>query len=408
MPRPTRKLNPPVVVTELGISSLGIARSLGKRGVHVIGIDSKLSNYGALSKYCTPVFCTNVNNSALIETLLNLGKAIDQKAVLMPASDMTVAIISKHRRDLNQFYNFVLPSNEVIATLSNKRLFHEFALKNGFCVPQTLFTNSPQEVKIVAETIAFPCVIKPQVRDECWYQRVPGENKVILASTKSEYFRIIKQYDICDIPLIVQEWIHGSDPDVYFCLAYMNKNCRPLAVFTGKKVRQHPIETGVTSMAQSLWHPFIAQESLRLLELCRCQGFCSVEFKFCHRDKVYKITEPTIGRPDLQEALSVKAGVDIHYIAYLDAIGIDCRATSTFKQRVKWICEPMEIYSLPHYLKLKRCRLRDLVSSYAGPRSYALMDLDDFKPFLLFFVNEIKRKFRSFYRRSFLSTTLKL
>ena len=125
---------------------------------------------------------------------------------------------------------------------------------------------------------------------------------------------IIDQYGISDIPLVIQEWIEGDDTDLYFCLMYINKNSRPLAVCTGKKLRQHPHLAGTLSVAEAVWIEEVAEESLKLLTPSGCKGFCSVEFKYSKVNGKFYVIEPTIGRADSQEGMSVMAGIDIPYI----------------------------------------------------------------------------------------------
>ena len=389
----TNNSNPNAVVTELGIAGLSIVRSLGKKGIPVIGIDSKLTNYGALSKYCKPVFCRNVNDYSLVETLLNLGKNLDHKAVLFPASDLSALIISEHRDELEEFYLFVLPPREVIETLMNKRMFHQFAVKYGLPVPNTIFSYNAEQLKQAASNISYPCVIKPQIRDDYWFQHVPLEYKVIFIPSENEYLRVFSRYDIADRPLIIEEWIHGKDDDVYFCLTYIDRDYNPLAIFTGKTVRLYPTLTGYYTLAESHWDSFVAEESLKLLRLSGCKGLCSVEFKFCHKHKTFKITEPTVARVDMQESMATACGIDIPYIAYLDATGVKQVPSSDFKTGVKWICETVEIYSVRRYLKEKG--VKQLLSTYSGKRAYALMNVDDPLPFIHFITGILRKKISS-------------
>lgn len=380
---------PVAVVVELGVNGLGIIRSLGKRGIPVIGIDSE-SDYASSSKYCKTIYCKNVNDYSLVETLLTIGRSLKTKGVLFCASDLSLLIVSRYREELENYYSFVLPPHDVIDTLLNKMLFYQFAQKHQFSVPKTIETNNKKEVEESAHILSFPCVIKPQIRDSYWCEHVP--EKVLYVKSPEKYSYLFSNYQIYDRPLIIQEWIEGNDEDVYFCLAYINRNLEPLATFTGRKIRQYPPLTGVTSVAQGIKEPFIEQESLRLLRLAGCVGICSVEYKFCKKEKLYKITEPTVGRTDLQEALSVKSGIDIPYIAYLDALGKNLKPTRIFIEGLKWINETLEIYHISNQLKLSKYNIINLLASYRGRQGYALLDIHDPIPFLAFMGQIIRRK----------------
>lgn len=384
------EIHPTAVVVELGINALGIIKSLGKRRIPVIGIDSKLSNYGALSRYCKTLFCKDVNDIPLVEALISIGRTFQKKGVLFCTSDLSLLVVSKYREELENLFSFVLPPNRVIETLMNKRLFHEFAVKHRFSVPETYFTHNREDVEKAGCLVSYPCVIKPEIRDSCWYQNFP-HSKVLFVQSREEYFALFKKYRISNNPLIVQEWIDGNDDDVYFCLTYIDSNSKPLAIFTGRKIRQWPVLTGLTSAAESLWEPFIAQEAVRLLGLAGCKGIAGVEFKFCRKERIFKITEPTVGRTDLQEAISTKSGLDIPYIAYIDAIGKTQRPSNSFKEYIKWINEPLDIYSVLQYWKEQKYNLLKLLASYKGKRAYALMDIHDPLPFLFFLRKTFKK-----------------
>ena len=189
----------------------------------------------------------------------------------------------------------------------------------------------------------------------------------------------------------MQEWIEGTDKDVFYCLTYINSKHKPIAVFTGKKIRQYPVLTGSTSLAESKWTPHIAEESIRLLRTAGCIGICSVEFKYSKKDNIFLITEPTVGRTDTQEGSSINSGMDIPYVAYLDALGQDPEPLTYFREGIKWINEPEDYNSVLNHLKNGNITLKELVASYKGKRTYALKAKDDPLPFIAFLGEKLKR-----------------
>ena len=52
--------------------------------------------------------------------------------------------------------------------LRNKKVFYEFAFKNGFNVPKTFFVSNKEDINIVGDRISYPCLIKPEYRDRYW------------------------------------------------------------------------------------------------------------------------------------------------------------------------------------------------------------------------------------------------
>ena len=390
--------HPPVVITGLcDTMSLCLIRNLGRRGIRIIATDSNISSYYGKSRYSQNIYCKSLFDRSLIELLCELGASFDEKAVLFNCTDQSVLNVSRERDKLQPFYNFVLPPHRTIERLMSKKLFYDFALENNFLVPQTFFSHNSEDIERVGRTISYPCIIKPEFKDSYWLTKVPV--KVIYADSRKQYFELVKKYQIEEKSLVIQEWIDGDDTDLYFCLVYISRLHEPLVVFTGKKLRQHPHLAGTLSVAESVWVPEIAKESLRLLKTAGCVGFCSVEFKQSKKDGRFYAIEPTVGRPDSQEEICITAGLDVPYVAYLDAIGQDVAPLGGFKEGVKWIDVARIYYTVQEYFR-KTLTLKELISFFRGKRSYSLWASDDPLP-ALFFAKEkmlagIRKLFKSF------------
>jgi D-aspartate ligase len=388
------KKSPPAVIVGLSDASLSLVRSLGRRGVRVIGLhDDSCLHYYAKSRYCSERIRSDspLYGEKLVKLLLeDVLSLIDEPAVLFCATDKCVLTVSEYERELNPFYRFVLPSHETAQRHIMKRSFHEFATSRSFLVPHTFFSRSAKELEHVMDSLSYPCIIKPDFRGPTWTRKVPV--KVLHAESKSAFEDLVREYEIDNLPLIVQEWIDGGDSDVYFCLAYIGRTHRPLAVCTGRKLRQYPALTGSTSLAEAVWLPELAEEALRFLWEADCVGFCSVEFKRSNEDGRFYITEPTIGRPDTQEGVFACAGIDVPYIAYADALGEEVSAGELRDEGVKWVNEPLEFYQLQGHLR-QGSSIRKFFSLYGGKRYYSLWSYRDPAPSLAFLKEKAIRGF---------------
>jgi predicted ATP-grasp superfamily ATP-dependent carboligase len=385
-----RSTYPPAVVVGTCVNALCTIRSLGRRGVSVFAIDVGSTDYGAKSRYCQVQSCKSLYRNALVDLIVDIGRALDEKAVLFCTSDTAVLDVSNHREEIEKYYHFVLPPHHVIETLMRKTSFNDFAIANGFLVPRTFVTQGEEEIRKVADKMSYPCLIKPDYRDDSWNSLVSSTHKVLLAESKKAFISCFDKHNISNRNLIIQEWIEGGDENVYFCLLYVNREFEPLALFTGKKIRQYPVLTGSTSFAESVWVPSIAKDSLRLLKTAGCKGLCSVEFKQSRKDQRFYITEPTVARSDTQEGISVCSGMDIPFVAYLDAIGKNPEPLRHFKEGVKWINEPLDFYSIQRYLRNGKIKVKECIISYKGKRAYGLWALDDPLPFTDFVWDKIK------------------
>lgn len=398
------KNNSIAVVVGLSINALSIIRSLGRKSINVISVYINSSDYVSKSKYSKVELCDQLYGKELVKKLIKIGKSIKKRKVLFCTSDLSVLTVSKYRQSLDKYYYFVLPPDNIVKILMNKRLFYEFAQQNSFNVPKTHFVGQKNDINFVGHATNYPCLIKPEYRDMNWEMNVSKIDKVLYLKSKSDFFRLFKNFNIVNNPVVVQEWIDGNDEDVFYCLTYINRNHEPIAVFTGKKLRQFPILTGSTSMAESKWMPNIAEASLRLLKTSDCIGICSVEFKYSKKKNAFFITEPTVGRTDTQEGSSIVSGLDIPYIAYLDALGYNPRPITKFQNGIKWINEPEEYNSARAYLKNNKLRYKQLIGSYRGKRTYALYANDDPLPFIVFLLEKLTKIFTKFLNKKILGS----
>lgn len=376
----------PAVVLGTGINALSIIRSLGEKGIPIINVVSSLDNYSVRSRYIVKLYRANLKNSNFMRAVTDIGRTFNGKTVLFPTSDLQVLLISENRDALSEFYSFILPPHDVVELLMNKKVFYQFSVSGGFNVPKTYFTHSRDEALNVADLISFPCIIKPEYHDDFWELNLMTKYgiKVFQADSKEAYIDLFNRFPIADRPLVIQEWIDGVDADVFFCLMYINKDFETVAAFTGRKIRQYPILTGSTSLAEGINEPALRDVSGRLLKAARCTGICSVEFKRSPKSNRFYIIEPTVGRVDTQVGIGIHSGIDIPYFYYREALGENLAPQTDVEKRITWINEPYDIYSVQQYLSSGRLTMTNLIKSYRGKRTYALWSMQDPRPFFSF------------------------
>jgi len=398
---------PPVVIAGLNDASMSIVRSLGQKGIRIIGLyDDNTHSYYQSSKYISQKLKSALWGQALVDTLIHrVSRSMKEQPVLFCTNDNAVLTVSQYAEELKPFFKFVLPPYDVVFNQISKRGFSTFALENSFLIPKTVFLDASSDIESSIQDISFPCIVKPEFRDQKWNEAI--RLKVLYAESKKDLSNLINKYQLKNFSLVIQEWIEGGDSEVYFCLAYMNRDKKPLALCTGRKLRQYPHLTGSTSVAETVAIPEIADESVRLLTAAGYVGFCSVEFKRSKIDGKYYITEPTVGRPDTQEGICTGSGVDIPYIAYLDALGQKVGPVGGIKTGVKWINEPLEFYCLQKTV-WNRMNFKGFISPHKGFRSYALWDRDDPMPAWVFLKGKAKRGMSRLFKITLEKTSSRL
>jgi D-aspartate ligase len=395
---------PPAIVLGLGQNGLATVRALGRLGIPVIGIDTDLEQPSAHTRYCRKIACPDflTGGPGLLDCLVELGESLHCKGVLFPSGDLNVAVVSEHRERLEPYFHYALPPKEVIQLFLNKKAFYQFAMHHGFPIPRTYFTEGKADISDIASAIAYPCLIKPFQPNATW--RKTFDTRLFLANSPA----MLRELFECIYPihqdLIIQEYMSGEDSQLYWGVTYLNAEGKPLAVWTGRKLRQYPRGFGTATLAESRREPWVAQAAVSILQAMGHRGYGVVEFKKDRRDGSFKITEPTGGRTWFPHGLVTCSGINLPYIMYQDLLGQSVEAQSalqevgredcsvrpvladelsTFEEGIKWIHEERDLKTVfLYFLPEGKLSLWSWLRSYKGKRTYAYAAWDDPMPFL--------------------------
>jgi len=140
-----------------------IARSLGQKGVPVYSADFVSPAMTFASRYSKGNFLYPSpyrNQQAFIDCLIE--KSVKLKAdVLIPVFEETF-LIAKHKEQVSQHVNLVLPDYQQILTAHNKDQWEPIAANLGVPVPQSFSATELQnDIQLVTE-LQFPVLIKPK------------------------------------------------------------------------------------------------------------------------------------------------------------------------------------------------------------------------------------------------------
>ena len=261
--------------------------------------------------------------------------------------------------------------------MMEKTTFYQWAVERGFPVPQSCEVGSPTELDRVLDTVEYPVIIKPVLRTRSWCKLCPVD-KVLKLNAKAELARI--GFDLFEAApeLLVQQWIPGGDGDVHFCLVYYDRQGRELVYYTGRKLLQWPPRCGSTAVTVGTVNDDVHRLTQDVFREAEFRGLGSLEVKQSSEDKRYYITEPTVGRNDLQSFLAVAGGVNLSAAAYFDAVNSGQAVTAQRARRATWLNE----YSLPAAIKQSgRFKYRHLLRVFGRRMSLAYFSFADPMPF---------------------------
>jgi len=309
---------PAMVLQVSWANGLDIIRDLAANGVPLLAADANPRALGLHSRLAAGVVCPDpqVDEEAFIGFLEQLGPRLPRRTVLFPTHDQYIWPISKHAQRLERWYRIPFSRWETMQRLHDKREQLETAQHAGVDIPRTVFVDDDDDLARGAEEIGFPAIFKPV---ESLAFKTRFRRHVLEIGSRDELLRVYDKVRDCGT-LMLQDIVPGGDEELYTLGSYLDEQSRPLAQFTGHKLRQHPPQFGHVSMAVSLWVPELAEAGLRLLHELGYHGVSQVEFKRDPRDGAYRLMEIN-ARHWMWHSLATACGVNLSLAAYRDAIG---------------------------------------------------------------------------------------
>jgi D-aspartate ligase len=362
------------------ITGLQSARILAARGVSVIGVAADPHHFACRTNSCRHIYYADTAGPGLVHLLQQLGPQFSEKAVLFPCTDAAVLTLSRQRDELQAWYRIRLAEPDVVEMLMDKTRFTRFAQEAGLPVPAVCLLHSRAEAEAAAASLNFPCILKPPLKSPSWEQH--SRAKVYQVKSPEE---LLALYDRChtwaDV-LMVQEWVEGSDANLYSCNCYFDEQSEPLVTFVARKLRQWPPEAGTSCLGEEVRDDTVLQETLRLFRSVGYRGLGYLEMKRDERNGRYYIIEPNIGRPTGRSAIAEAGGVELLYTMYCDLAGRPLPPNRQQQYRgVKWIYWRRDLQSAFYYWRRGRLSLADWRRSWQGLGHDAVWSRHDRGPF---------------------------
>jgi D-aspartate ligase len=346
---------------------------------------------GTYTRYAKALMLPVVGESAQrwIEVLEFVGSRLDRPGVLLPTSDVHNLLVSHHRGTLRPYFRFVLPEPRTLEQIVDKRSQYGIAQAAGIPIPKSHFPESIGEVKLLSDSIAYPCLLKPYRSHDA---RKHLGQKVIVARSASELISLYAEIDTGELPLMIQEIVPGGDSALFGYLALWDQDGRELAWVTKRKLRQFPAQYGDGSLQVTVDAPEVVELSRRLLRKLDYRGFVGVEFKLDARDDSFRLMEIN-ARAVSGNQLAISAGVDFAWIAYQYLTGSDLGAGSErrFRPGVKYVNEEWDVQA---YLALRKADAMSLggwLGSLRGVEARALGAWDDPMPLAVGFFRLLRK-----------------
>lgn len=360
--------------------ALGVARSLGRRGISVWVINQGGHLVAAASRYVRRRLPWPAGDDRgkvdFLQALCATHKL--DGWTLIPTDDYTVGLISSHHELLASKYRVTVPPWEKLRWACDKRLLHRLAERLQIHQPWTACPSNREELARI--DCPFPVILKPAIRLQ------PSTLAVPKAWLVEDHDSLLRRYDEASVllspeNLIIQEVIPGGG-EAQFSYAALCKDGRPLASLVARRTRQFPRDFGqLSTYVETVDEPQVVEPAERLLAAVRFTGLAEVEFKRDPRTGQFKVLDinPRVWG---WHTLSKRAGVDFPYLLWLLTQG-EPVPKSRGRAGARWVHWTADLRLAMEEVAAGRLSLRDYLRSLRGPLESAIFSWEDPMPGIL-------------------------
>jgi predicted ATP-grasp superfamily ATP-dependent carboligase len=215
-----------------------------------------------------------------VERLISFARRQEMKPVLFYQKDPAVLTISRHRRELGKFFDFVVPEAELVEDLVDKDRFQERADSLGLPIPAGAVITAGSSMALPDELV-FPVIVKPVLRSrplETW-RPVAGGAKAVLCETAQELTVLLNRSEVRGERFSVQRYIPGDETSIVSYHAFIDDDGNLVGDFCGRKIRTLPREFGQSTAVEIVELPEVRAEGLEVLRAFGFTGVAKVDFK---------------------------------------------------------------------------------------------------------------------------------
>ncbi|HEY7706541.1 MAG TPA: hypothetical protein VH968_05175 [Gaiellaceae bacterium] len=351
-------------------AGLAVTRSLGRKGVPVVGVAWNPHDFGLRSRYLAAKHLVEGDRAALEAVH---AEAAGGRLVLFPERDEHVEWALDHWDEVTAVADMPLPADpEAVVRLRRKDILPRVAAEAEVPSPGTVLADGDTAVR--AAGLRPPMVVKAVEGQE--FALTFGQ-KAMVAESVDEAIAVAEQARERGFQTIIQEIVPDSHERIYSLLAYVARDGRPLVTLVGRKVRQGPLRFGTSAVFQVEYEPTVLEQGLRLLQAAGYTGIAHVEFAQDPRDGAFRVLEVNTRLP-VWAALAANRHLDLPRIAYDDLTGQEVAPLPTFKDDLTWVYLAKDVHVSLQMARRGELGPRQFLRDYLRrPRTRAIFARDD-------------------------------
>lgn len=378
-----------VVVGPVFVNGTAVVREMAAKGAWVVAVDSDPDAPGLHSRHAREkVLLPSPGDEPGAFTEFLLRRRDLYGALVMPTDDFHLRALYEDRRALEDHYRLSISAGDAVRIALHKDLASAAATRAGVAAPKERPLGPGVDLKQAAADVGFPAIVKPVF--SITFNR-DFKTKAFRVKNLAELEEAFRAASAGDHRVVLQEVIPGGDAMVYIHCSYWNSSGECAGDFVYEKTLQYPPIFGVGQFVRVVKQPDVIAAGRRLLGYMGYAGApAAVEFKLDRRTDVLKLIDINTRTP-MQTALLRPAGCDILEMLWRDKFGLAPLPPGRIRYGRTWV-----------YLKNGILRHRGhpehrpgavaYLSQLASRPVFALLSLDDPKPFTVDMMPLIKRR----------------
>jgi len=366
---------------------LGLIHCLGSEDIPVITTSEgkgkkSLASYSRYSK--KHLTFSSYDSSEFIEELIEFGKSMDHKPVLMSHDDRALLNISENRDQLKKYFLFSLPEASIVNRILNKIMFCRLCKEYDLPAPESKEISQFEQLPAVKHDLKPPYIIKPTY-NHYWYDKnfqatVRNYQKAYVCQDYNELESLYLKISKINPSVVVQEYIVGNDTNLYDVNLYIKEGGEIDSYVIAQKLRVYPPKAGWGSYVKTVFDDEMLEICAEIIDKLGLKGMANIQFKRDERTNEPKLIEIHT-RTSIFDFLGASAGQNIPARYYHDLTGVEMEKSQPYKTDVKYINLARDIRLFVRHRKEYKSSFLEWISTYRNVSVYDGMIIKDPKVF---------------------------
>ena len=328
--------------------AIAVVRSLGRRGIPVVGVERDPQARGRGSRYLQQVVMVQGGDERTLSALEALAAAPGD--LLVPTNDHFLALVSRHWTRLARCFTLTVPPWDVLEPLMDKPTCYRLAETVGLRTPRVIVPGNAAELDAAVSTLdlgAQRYILSVRLPGDIPADPATGRMTTV-AGEEAEAVRarcLAIAARTGEMPMIVEVVPGRSDrcvgvsmvvdrdqvPVVAYCVRRLQ-----LRLYASDSRFVHPYELGANVYCESVRDDEAIEAACRFVRRARFYGAITVEFRRDARDEgltLIKVDPRVVRATSLSSAL----GLDVPSALYDVFTGGPRPVATGYREGVAWM-----------------------------------------------------------------------